>query len=216
VIRNAVADTELEVRGGDARLGRLRLRVVEPPDLAALQIDYQPPAYLAGDERRAASTRLVRLPRGSRVRLTCTATKPLSAARLTATPADSTVAATPLATFEADAASDRRVITATIDALDADASVELSLTDTEGLANREPIRIVLTAVSDAAPQIGLVIAGASTAVTPQARLPLSTASRRRARGPSAPATRRPPRPASSTPISSAASSPQRPSISTTS
>ena len=173
VIRNAVADTELEVRGGDARLGRLRLRVVEPPDLAALQIDYQPPAYLAGDERRAASTRLVRLPRGSRVRLTCTATKPLSAARLTAMPADSTVAATPLATLEADAASDRRVITATIDALDADASVELSLTDTEGLANREPIRIVLTAVSDAAPQIGLVIAGASTAVTPQARLPLA-------------------------------------------
>lgn len=84
VIRNAVADTELEVRGGDARLGGLRLRVVEPPDLAALQIDYQPPAYLGGDERRAASTRLVRLPRGSRVRLTCTATKPLSAASLTA------------------------------------------------------------------------------------------------------------------------------------
>ena len=173
VIRNAVADTELEVRGGDARLGRLRLRVVEPPDLAALQIDHQPPDYLGGDERRAASTRLVRLPRGSRVRLTCTATKPLSAARLTATPADSSATATPLATLEADAASDRRVITATIDALDADASVELSLTDTEGLANREPIRIVLTAVSDAAPQIGLVIAGASTAVTPQARLPLA-------------------------------------------
>jgi hypothetical protein len=173
VIRNAVADTELEVRGGDARLGGLRLRVVEPPDLAGLQIDYQPPEYLGGDERRAASTRLVRLPRGSRVRLTCTATKPLAAARLTATPADSSVAATRMATLEADAASDRRVITATIDALDADASVELSLTDTEGLANREPIRIVLTAVSDAAPQIGLVIAGASTAVTPQARLPLA-------------------------------------------
>lgn len=173
VIRNAVADTELEIRGGDARLGGLWLRVVEPPDLAALQIDYQPPAYLGGDERRAASTRLVRLPRGSRVRLTCTATKPLSAASLTATPADSSAAATPLATLEADAASDRRVITATIDALDADASVELSLTDTEGLANREPIRIVLTAVADAPPQVGLVIAGVSTAVTPQARLPLA-------------------------------------------
>jgi hypothetical protein len=111
------------------------------------------------------------------VRLTCTATKPLAAARLTATPADSSVAATrmatPLATLEADAASDRRVITATIDALDADASVELNLTDTEGLANREPIRIALTAIADAAPGVGLVMAGVSTAVTPQARLPLA-------------------------------------------
>jgi hypothetical protein len=173
VIRNALADTELEIRGGDARLGGLRLRVVEPPDLAGLQIDYQPPAYLGGDERRAASARLVRLPRGSRVRLTCTATKPLSTASLTATPAGSAAAPAPLATLEADTAADRRVITATIDALDADASVELSLTDTEGLANRELIRIVLTAVADAAPQVGLVIAGASTAVTPQARLPLT-------------------------------------------
>jgi hypothetical protein len=173
VIRNAVADTELEIRGGDARLGGLRLRVVEPPDLAGLQIDYQPPTYLGGDERRAASTRLVRVPRGSQVRLTCTATKSLSEARLTATPAGSAAAPATLATLEADSGADRRVITATIDALDADASVELSLTDTEGLANREPIRISLTAVADAAPQVGLGIAGASTAVTPQAQLPLA-------------------------------------------
>lgn len=172
VIRNAVADSELEIRGGDARLVGLRLRVVEPPDLAGLQIDYQPPAYLGGDERRAASARLVRLPRGSRVRLTCTATKPLSSARLTAT-AD-TAAAQPetLATLEAAASSDSRVIAAVIDALDTDVGVELGLTDTEGLTNREPIRILLTAVADAAPQVGLAIAGASTAVTPQARLPL--------------------------------------------
>lgn len=172
VIRAAVADTELEIRGGDARLAGLRLRVVEPPDLASLQIDYQPPAYLGGDERRAASARLVRLPRGSRVRLTCTATKPLSAARLAATADTAAAAPAPLATLEADAAADCRVIAAEIDALDSDTGVELSLTDTEGLANREPIRILLTAVADAAPQVGVVIAGASTAVTPQARLPL--------------------------------------------
>ncbi|MEY3205690.1 MAG: hypothetical protein RLZZ21_2021 [Planctomycetota bacterium] len=173
VVRGVVADTDLEVRGGDARLGGLRLRVVEPPDLADLRIDYQPPAYLGGGERQAASARLVRLPRGSRVRLTCTASKPLSAARLTLTPAGSSPAAPQtLAAFEADDASDRRVLAAEIDVLDADAGVELALVDSEGLANREPIRLVLTAAADAPPQVGLAIAGASLAVTPQARLPL--------------------------------------------
>jgi hypothetical protein len=173
VIRGVVGDTELEVRGGDAQLAGLRLRVVEPPDLADLRIDYQPPSYLGGDERRAASARLVRLPRGSRVRLTCTATKPLAAARLTATPAGTAADPVLLAALEADAATDRRGITATIEALDADTPVELTLVDTEGLANREPIRILLTAVVDEPPQVGLVIAGVSTAVTPQARLPFA-------------------------------------------
>lgn len=173
VIRGVVGDTAIEVRGGDARLAGLRLRVVEPPDLADLRIDYRPPAYLGGDERRAASARLVRLPRGARVRLTCTATKPLAAARLTATPADTAADPVLLAALDADAATDRRGITAEIESLDADTPVELSLVDTEGLANREPIRILLMAVVDEPPQVGLVVAGASTAVTPQARLPFT-------------------------------------------
>jgi hypothetical protein len=107
------------------------------------------------------------------VRLTCTATKPLAAARLTATAAGTAADPILLAALDADALTDRRGITAAIEALDADTPVELTLVDTEGLANREPIRILLTAVADEPPQVGLVIAGVSTAVTPQARLPFA-------------------------------------------
>jgi len=173
VIRNAVSDTDLEVRGGDARLGGLRLRVVDPPDLSGLEITAQPPAYLGGGDRRIAAARVVRVPRGSRIRLTCMATKPLSAARLAITSAG-TAAAEPvtLAELGPGGDTDRRTITGEITALDADASVEVSLTDTEGLANREAIRIQLVAVADEPPQLAMTLRGVSTAVTPQARLPL--------------------------------------------
>lgn len=173
VIRTAVADTELEIRGGDARLAGLRLRVVDPPDVADVAIDFQPPAYLGGDERRMAAARVVRVPRGSRVRLTCTATKPLSAARLVLTSA-APAAAEPatLAELKNDDAAERRTISAEIAALDADAGVELELTDTEGLPNREPIRMQLVAVADEPPQLAVALQGVSTAVTPRARLPM--------------------------------------------
>ena len=173
VIRGAVADTSLEIRGGDARLVDLRLRVVDPPDLAGLEIILTPPAYLGGADRRVAATRVVRVPRGSRVRLTCTATKPLSAARLAFTPAASSAAeAVTLAELQPPADTDQRTISGEIAALDADAGVELALTDAEGLPNREPIRIQLAAVADEPPQLALTLPGVSTAVTPQALLPL--------------------------------------------
>ena len=173
LIRNAATDTELEIRGGDARLGGLRLRVVDPPDLAGLEITYQPPAYLGGGERRVAAARLVRLPRGSRIRLACTATKPLSAAQLALSlTGDAAAEPQTLAELVTEAGSDRRTLAAEIAALESDASVELSLTDTEGLTNREPIRIQLAAISDEPPQLAVSLRGVSTAVTPQARLPL--------------------------------------------
>jgi len=173
VIRNAVSDTDLEIRGGDARLGGLRLRVVDPPDLAGLEITSQPPAYLGDGERRVAAARVVRVPRGSKVRLTCTATKALSAARLTITSAGTTAAEpVTLAELGPSADADQRTIGGEIAELDADASVECSLTDTEGLPNREPIRIQFVAVADEPPQLALTLRGVSTAVTPQARLPL--------------------------------------------
>lgn len=81
-------DVDLEVRGGDGRLTGLRLVVAEAPALAGLTIEYEPPAYLGTGLRPAAASRVVRVPRGSRVMITCASTKPLAEAALTARAAD--------------------------------------------------------------------------------------------------------------------------------
>jgi hypothetical protein len=189
------ADLELEVRGGDARLRGLRLEVVEPPALAAATIRCTLPDYLGGGRRDLPASRVVAIPRGSRVEVALTATKPLAAATLlgrfageppaaaeppAGSPADSGDqgagdAADPAgrllaAVAAGDPASD--TLSGTIESLDGDCTLVASFTDTDGVANRVPVTLVLSAVPDEPPRLALGLAGISTAVTPSARLPI--------------------------------------------
>ncbi len=177
VLSDVATDTDVEVRGGDARLRGLRLRVVDPPAVAEIAIAYELPAYLGGGTRRASPARLVRIPRGSRVRLECTATKPLSAGRIAlreAGPGGGPPAGErEIATLApADEATAPRAMAAAIDRLDADTTVIVRFTDTDGISPREPAIFALEAVPDSPPQLTVRLAGISTAVTPRARLPV--------------------------------------------
>lgn len=189
-------DMELEVRGGDARLAGLRLEVAEAPALADLTIEYEPPAYLAAGVRRASTSRVVRIPRGSRVRLSCASTKPLSEAVLlvrdggaidaprgdgkTKAPsatigdgggAEQTAAARVLAVLgPSTAAEPRTVLTGEIPVLATDLVVSLELTDIDGLVNREPIGFLLSPIPDEPPQVSMTPRGTPGAITPAGRL----------------------------------------------
>jgi len=178
---------DLEIRGGDARLRNLRLEVLEPPSLETLLITSTPPTYLGGGPRAAPPTRVVQIPRGSAVEIACTSTKPLSAATMVALPVgsgasggSSSSAEEVLATLPAvEAAADsgpstpqNRTIVGRIAALEADRTVVVRFTDTDGLVNREPVTFVLSALPDEPPQVTIRLRGISTAVTPRARLPL--------------------------------------------
>lgn len=198
-LERVVGDLELEIRGGDARLRNLRLVVAEPPGLAGIEIDYEPPAYLGTGSRPAAAARVIRIPRGARVRLACRSTKPLSAARLLAHAAGSTASGRGLgvdvdggppdaaeggAMSGGDAAVARvvaelatpsggapaRELIADIPSLDADLALTLELTDVTGLHNLEPIEFLLSAVADERPQVMLTPRGAPAAITPAGRL----------------------------------------------
>ena len=166
LLRGVSSDTEIEIRGGDARLGGLLLRVVDPPALAGIEIDYDLPDYLGGGRRRAAAARIVRLPRGARVHVTGTASKPLAAGALLLRRA-----AEPEEIGRLAATGDRTVA-ATVAALDADAALVVRFTDTEGIEPREPIEFLLAVVPDESPRLALRPEGVSTAVTPRGRVPL--------------------------------------------
>lgn len=171
VLRGVTEDLELEVRGGDARIRGLSIRVLDPPALADLRIGYTLPEYLGGGQREATPARLVQVPAGSTVEITCGSTKPLQAARLVAT---GTTGEQTLADQPADDAGavGRTMVSGTIGPLDGEVAIAVSLRDTDGLENREPIGFVLAAVPDEAPTLALRLRGISTAVTPRARLPV--------------------------------------------
>jgi hypothetical protein len=65
-----------------------------------------------------------------------------------------------------------RTLVGRIAALDADRTIVVRFTDTDGLVNREPVTFVLSALPDEPPQVAIRLRGISTAVTPRARVPL--------------------------------------------
>jgi hypothetical protein len=163
-------DLELEIRGGDARLGGLTLDVVEPPAVAAATIRTTLPDYLGGGRREPPASRLVGVARGSRVEVSLRATKPLASATLVGRFAGVEGEQTLAVLQPPSPATD--TIAVTIPRLDGDCTLVASFTDTDGIANREPITLALAAVPDEPPRVVVRLADISTAVTPAARLPI--------------------------------------------
>ena len=172
VIEAVGEDLRLEVRGGDARLRNLRLLAVEPPAVETIEIRGAPPEYLGGPIRTPPVSRLVSLPRGSRVAIACRATKPLAKARITVRPVGTLPDADAVVVGERPAGPPGNDVAGMVDVLDRDLVVTLELVDTDGLPNREPIAFTLVAVPDELPRVAARLRGISSAVTPLARLPI--------------------------------------------
>jgi len=64
------------------------------------------------------------------------------------------------------------VISAVTPPIDVDTAVLVRLVDDHGLVNRDPVAVVLAAVPDEPPRVAVRLAGISSAVTPQATLPI--------------------------------------------
>jgi hypothetical protein len=153
-----------EVIGGDARLRDLRIRVVESPNVSlALACEY--PEYMQRAAAEIAVTGVMPLPIGTRVTVRAHATKDLRQAQIDylADEAPQTHKISLDGTREFDF---------TVDRLMADQTLSFSLVDTDGVSNRGPIQLALTAVADEPPQIDVQLEGIGSAITPQARLPL--------------------------------------------
>ncbi len=176
VLKGVTEDLSLEIRGGDARLRGLRLVVVDAPGLAGIEIRSTPPSYLGGAARPIPASRIVQVPRGSAVEISCTSTKPLSAATVSSVVEgrEEILATLAAETQQAErpAREPPRAIAARSGDLEGDRTIVVRLTDTDGLVNREPISFVLSAVPDEPPQVAVRMRGISTAVTPRATIPL--------------------------------------------
>lgn len=160
------SDLSFEVVGGDARLRDLHLRVVQSPSLSMrLQCEY--PEYTGRLPAEVPATGVVPLPVGTRVIIKSRATKALREARIEFPRGDE---GRVTKTIELDGS---REFDFTLEQLDTDTTLSFQLLDTDGVRNRVPVQLALSAVPDAPPQVDVQLDGIGSAITPRARLPLT-------------------------------------------
>lgn len=157
-----------DVLGGDARIRDLRIEVVDMPALESLELECDFPDYTGRSTRKLAAAGATQLPQGTRVTLEAVSNKDLAWAEVTVAAGQeslTTERVTP------EKGSPRR-FSFGLDALNTDTTLLVRLHDTDGIENREPLRVAMTVVPDAPPQLNVQFAGIGTAVTPQAQLPM--------------------------------------------
>lgn len=165
-----LTDRRFDVRGGDARLNDLRVRVVDSPTLIHSELHCVYPDYMRRPPATLPVTGGMVVPLGTHVVVSAQTNKDLVEARL------DYLAAPDLAMTERWHPAGQetpRKISFTLQPLLADTTLSFALRDTDGISNREPIRLNLTAQPDTPPEVGVRLEGIGTAVTPQARVPLA-------------------------------------------
>jgi hypothetical protein len=163
--KHVVGNMDFDVVGGDDRVRDLHLQVVDRPELAAIELECIYPEYLGRQPRRLPVTGGMRIPEGTKLTLHANSTKPLTAARVHA-------AKDKKETSLALAENGPQKIDYDYGTLTADDVLLVSVTDTDGVAAREPYRVSLSAVKDEVPQVAVRLSGISTAITPDAVLPV--------------------------------------------
>jgi hypothetical protein len=157
-----------DISGGDYRLRDLRIDVVDMPALESLQLECAYPEYTGRGPRKLAAAGATQLPQGTRVTLEAVSSKDLAWAEITVAAGEQTLATERIVP---EAGRPRHVRFA-LDALQTDTTLLVRLHDTDGIENREPLRVAMTVVPDVPPVINAQLAGIGAAVTPAAQLPM--------------------------------------------
>jgi hypothetical protein len=167
--RSVLADVHFDVVGGDDRVGDLWIQAVDSPANVPMTLECELPAYMRRKQPPLPVTGIMQIPMGSRVTVHAAgANKELVSVQINSVIGER---AQPERKLDADKlAADRRGFTLSLDPLMADTTLLFTLTDTDGIKNRDPQRLMLTPTPDQPPQVAVQLDGIGTAVTPQARI----------------------------------------------
>ncbi len=168
-LRGLTSSLVLDIRGNDARLRDLKIRVVERPRIS-MDLVCKYPAYTGrADGVLYQVSGIVPLPQGTIVTVEAHADKALR--RVAAKVPDGAGGLKPQEIVLPDSGDEaQRRFSVNLGRLDADAAATFQLFDTDGIDNTE--LLTLQAVPDASPTFqNLARKGVDTSVTAQARLP---------------------------------------------
>lgn len=163
---------ELEIRGGDAVVSGLRIEVVEPPVLSELELACRYPEYMNLPDRTITPTGMTAIARGTQVTLLATSNRPLAEAVMTFDGNERVLFSDRRSDSSEPPSSPARSFQAELGVIEKDQVIQMQLTDPNGIANRQPIRLVLSVREDEIPQITSKLRGIGSAITPVATLPV--------------------------------------------
>ncbi|GHT44226.1 polyketide synthase [Planctomycetales bacterium] len=162
----------LQIRGADTVLDHLQIEVLPPPMLTDLKLHQTFPDYMKRPSRSVPVSGRMPVPDGTSIEITGAATKPLAEWTLQDHHGNHHRNKTP-GENPGDASENKSnlIRTATQQIRD-DSVFQFSLTDTDGLQNRQVIQAELAVVKDQPPQVTTRLDGIGAAITPEAILPV--------------------------------------------
>ncbi len=162
--KNVVADLEFDLLGGDDRLRGLKLRVVERPQIIRMTFESEFPEYMQRAPQSIPVSGRVEVPEGTAAQCRVQVNKALKQVTvhdlesLEDLPCIISTATPKHFNFDVKTGSEDRVLL-------------ISMLDHEGVANREPYRVVVSTIPDQPPEVSVQLRGISSAITPQATIP---------------------------------------------
>ncbi len=157
---------QFDIVGNDQRIRNQRVKVVDSPQVASISIECQRPAYTELSRTQWEYYPGIQIPQGSHLELKLKVNKPVVHATWQTSKDDQPIL---LKSDKDDPAS----VSLTIENLDQSISQEISLLDTDGISSKRPYRIAIAAIPDEAPTIQIRMSGIGSAITPDARIPIS-------------------------------------------
>ena len=166
--RSVLAPIAFDLVGGDAVPLKLRIDVVDNPTIVEMILDCEYPKYMNRTARAFPFAGVMQFPVGSRITLRGRTNKDL--VRVTVDSAFES-SPQPARVIYPDDPSDLRSFRYAHGPLRKDATLLLTLHDTDGIKSREPVRVTLAAVEDRRPECSVQLRAIGSAITPLARLP---------------------------------------------
>jgi len=167
LFKGVLTEIEFYVLGGDDRQGPLKIEVVDSPTASQMLLRCEFPPYMHRSPRDIPVTGLMQLPRGAKITIEAQSNKDLVQVQIDRLVNEKTPVTEKVAIHSADA----RRFAYTLDRLDSDTTLLFTLLDTDGIRNREPVRLSLSALADEPPQVAVHLKGIGSAITPAANLP---------------------------------------------
>ena len=172
-LKGILSSLKFDVRGGDHRIGKFQIIVVDSPAVIATELDCRFPEYMVDEESGSWTARTIKLtpgtqlPIGTSVAMRVISSKALQRAFLY----DPKTKETQTIEIGGVAPLDRFEIELPI--IREDVTWDVTLLDAEGLLSDVPQRVHISAVADKAPKIAARLEGIGTAITPDVRIPFS-------------------------------------------
>jgi len=170
--QSVLADVHFDVVGGDDRVADCWIQVVDSPAIPPMTLECELPAYIGRKPLQLSVSGAMQIPQGSRVTVRAAeANKELVQVQVNRIVDERPLPVVILEQHELS--DDRRGFSLKLDPLEKDTTLLFTLTDTDGIRSRDPVRLVLTPVADQPPQMAVQLDGIGAAITAQARIPVA-------------------------------------------